>query len=333
MQSFPKSRSKRVTCRSRSRRTAERERILSGVRPVKVTRENITPYELDILKRDQFDRKIREIEIRSRNIKRRQKREALWARAPPGHPHPGKGATVNELLENNQKFSNMLRNKKNHANKRNKVKKKRGRRTSIKKPEQERPREAGQEPARAPAVDSFSNTQKLDLVKDEDCREILTLFYTQSKELIEQMRDRMSSSQGILKAYMDRLEQILRGDARHKYIDDDPDTGEGFIGQTILREQRQKYRKLHCMNALEKRLGAMGLFRELSGGAEHISVAAHNEHLAYCEGLSEEGECAHNRREKPDIRTAGAAPRKPIGSGRVREGVFGVQNAAGRDVS
>jgi hypothetical protein len=122
---FPKT----ITERKRSKRTEERERILSGVRPIKISKENITPYELDIIKRDQYDRKIREIEIRARNIKRRQRKEDIWKKGNRKNEKKDIG-TVDELLKKNQKFSSMLKNRNKKKKKRNLQKKTRI--TSIK---------------------------------------------------------------------------------------------------------------------------------------------------------------------------------------------------------
>ena len=56
-------------------KTEERERILKGVKPRKKRRENIMPLEQNILESEQYDRKIREIEIRSKNLRLRRERE------------------------------------------------------------------------------------------------------------------------------------------------------------------------------------------------------------------------------------------------------------------
>ena len=56
-------------------KTEERERILKGVKPKKKRRENIMPLERNMLESEQYDRKIREIEIRSKNLRLRRERE------------------------------------------------------------------------------------------------------------------------------------------------------------------------------------------------------------------------------------------------------------------
>lgn len=281
---------------------------------------------MDLLRRDQFDRKIREIEIRSRNIKRRQKREAMWKKKPPGQSK--KGATVEELLKDHQQFSDSLKNRKKRAKGKAKTTKRRNRRTSIKNAGEDA-KQAKEGEIKAREIKDFTNTQKLDLVKDDDCKEILKVFYAQSKELIRQMRERMSSSQTVLKVYMDRLEHILKGDPREKYLGDEPDPG--FIGHTILREQRLKYRKLHCLNLLEKRMGVLKLFQEVSQGAEVVRVAEHNRNLAQSEGLSEEGKPV--TRKGRHRGTLGAEVGTRTREGRVRESLPRVQNSIGGHVS
>jgi hypothetical protein len=133
----------------------------------------------------------------------------------------------------------------------------------------------------------FSNTQKLNLVQNEKSRNILKLFYSQSKELIQEMRDRMTNSQSILKLYMDKLETVIKGDSKDKYLQEEEE--EGFVTKTILKEQRIKYRKLHCINKVEKRMGVIELYKELTGGNEKLDLFDYNERVDQCESLNEEG--------------------------------------------
>ena len=298
---------KLITKRKRSKRTEERERILSGVRPIKISKENITPYELDIIKRDQYDRKIREIEIRARNIKRRQRKEEIWKRGKHKRRENKGIGTVDELLQKNKQFSNMLKSRNKKKRKRN-IKEKKI--TSIKqlsaKDEISVETESNMNNENIVVEMDFSNTQKLNLIDNEDCRNILKLFYSQSKQLIQEMRDRMTNSQSILKLYMDKLETVIKGDSKQKYLQEDDE--QGFVTRTILKEQRIKYRKLHCINGMEKRLGVIELFKELSRGCDQLELVDYNTNVDQCDSLNEEGKarCGRiNNRKEHHMRSAG----------------------------
>jgi hypothetical protein len=277
--------------RKRSKKTEERERIISGVKPIKISKENITPYELDIIKRDQYYRKIREIEIRARNIKRRQKREEIWRRGEPQKSTKKDVGTVDELLRRDEKFAKLIKSKNKKKNKKKKKLKTKSKMTSIKQISSQnhihQEGQSSQDNANIVIEMDFSNTQKLNLIENEDSRNILKLFYSQSKQLIQEMRDRMTNSQSILGLYMNKLEIVIKGDNQEKYNDELNATG--FVSKTILKEQRVKYRKLYCINSIEKRVGVLQLFKELTDGKEILDLFDYNTNVDQCESLNEEG--------------------------------------------
>lgn len=256
---------------------------------MKVTKENITPYELDILKRDQYDRKIREIEIRARNIKRREHREMLWGRKPVGNKEVG---TVDELLRKNRSFSKLLNKRKNKKNQILKSKNRNKKVTSINEIKENTHFNKTLKAAKNKDISSqidFTNTQKIGMFKNNDSKQVLTLFYSQAKVLIQEMKSRMQSSQSILKIYMDKLEKIIKGEKHDKYLDDSSEQGRGFIEKIIMKEQREKYGRLACMTRIEDRIGLFALFDQLSEGAEELNLTLLNEALANVDDLNEEG--------------------------------------------
>ena len=246
---------------------------------------------MNILKQDQYDRKIREIEIRAKNIKRRERREKLWGRGVKAKEK--EIGTVDELLVKNQNFSKMIQRKKKQKNrgKRRKIKQ-----TSIKQfPSTTKIQKINyvsskkRIPSQSLVEIDFTITQKLKLIKNDECKSILSLFYSQSKELLKEMKDRMSNSQEIIKSYMEKLEKVIKGDKSHKYMEIESNEETGFIGRTVLREQKIKYRKLWCINSMEKRYGIIGLFKEIVLENDQIILGKFNQNLAINDKLTEEG--------------------------------------------
>ena len=95
----------------------------------------------------------------------------------------------------------------------------------------------------------------------------------------------------------------INTDETGKYIDDDPDQKRGFVGRTIFKEQRVKYRKLYCIGSLEKRMGPIELFKEITNGKDILDLAKYNENLAQCEKLNEEGSLSLNNSKKRTLLT------------------------------
>lgn len=60
---------------SKNPKTHQRVRILKNIKTKKIQRENVFPLEQAILDAEQYDRKVREIEIRSKNLRLRRERE------------------------------------------------------------------------------------------------------------------------------------------------------------------------------------------------------------------------------------------------------------------
>lgn len=303
------------------------------MRAAKLSRENATVYEMNLLRRDQFDRKVREVEFRARNLRRRREREALWKGSRAAKPSGARGATIEELLRRQRSSGPRPARRPpavegggpRKARVRGKARpEKKGQATSIGSPSSGGGASRGGSPLRgtlegAPLAD-LSNTCKLEMVKDDGRKAVLRLFYAQSKRLLAEMRARVESISETLKAYMERLENILEGSPRDKYLGEE----RGSPANALFREQREKYAKLALVTGLEKRFGPAGLFREVARGGGSVDAAQCQRSLALCEALSEAGGLTREKRARGNARgetRGGAAAR------RVRDCVPGVQGA------
>ena len=257
-------------------------RIMKQIKPIKIKSENIGLLQKNLIRNDQFDRKIREIEIRTRNLKKREERERIWRgdkvnsgiRVSRRNVQKSKGETLNMLLGN--KVDTLKKTVKKKKSKRKSKKPNDSMTSLITGPVFGNTIQTVSRNSNSNCNSNLLNEKTIEadinylkykeripvILQNRPSGEVFCVFGCQSEKVIKEMNLKLMNSQSIINNHIEILESIIKGSEKEKYLEETQKAG-GFIVDVLFKEQKKKYKRQRILRKIEMDLGLEKLFNLL----------------------------------------------------------------------